>query len=421
MIITGRYYPFKTGAILLLFLFAKILTAQNLVPNGSFEENEKGKVTLWHQPSGEFYHYEQWLERKNKEILKNHVNGICLLDRSPSEFMAVELKHPLLEGKKYIVKMDVKIMFKDYDHDLGLMSSIDWLFLPEFVSVDPRKNIKGSPDISFDVSELISKKDFVTCRSEYIARGDEKILMIGKLKNIKGMEANFLYDSISQEYHSALAGVNFKRTNEVMNYGMTLMLVNKEKAMRKIKRYERKLYKSYKKEVDEIQALYVPALDSLKPFVHYVPGIGKDVRFYFDNVAIFPEDGDTTELDLTNNGEDFVIGEIYRFNNVVFDTDKDILKSQSFIELDNLVDILSRFPQYKVHLTGHTDSVNTDQYNLDLSLARANACRKYLIGKGVNAARITTEGKGENEPVVSNETEEGRAMNRRVEFILKVD
>jgi OOP family OmpA-OmpF porin len=65
---------------------------------------------------------------------------------------------------------------------------------------------------------------------------------------------------------------------------------------------------------------------------------------------------------------------------------------------------------------GHTDAVGTDQYNMRLSLRRANAVRDYLIAGGISASRIRAEGFGESQPVASNETAEGRAQNRRVEL-----
>ena len=71
-----------------------------------------------------------------------------------------------------------------------------------------------------------------------------------------------------------------------------------------------------------------------------------------------------------------------------------------------------------IHVVGHTDAVGTDEANQILSEGRANAVKADLVKRGIAAERITTEGKGEKEPVADNDTEEGRQLNRRVEFTI---
>jgi len=70
----------------------------------------------------------------------------------------------------------------------------------------------------------------------------------------------------------------------------------------------------------------------------------------------------------------------------------------------------------QVEISGHTDSVGSEEYNQALSLRRAQAVKNWLVQKGIAANRMKTVGKGENEPVASNDTAEGRAKNRRIEF-----
>ncbi|HEY0527743.1 MAG TPA: OmpA family protein [Gemmatimonadaceae bacterium] len=86
--------------------------------------------------------------------------------------------------------------------------------------------------------------------------------------------------------------------------------------------------------------------------------------------------------------------------------------------LQELANSLQKYPNSDILIVGHTDSVGTDAYNLDLSQRRAQAASAYLQSLGVPAARVRTEGKGEAEPVVSNDTEEGRQKNRRVEIAI---
>ncbi len=105
---------------------------------------------------------------------------------------------------------------------------------------------------------------------------------------------------------------------------------------------------------------------------------------------------------------------------VLFEFNRFFLKPESKEALDLVADILTKESDKRVHVIGYTDDVGSEAYNLRLSLQRAQSVADYLVYvKGIDPKRITIEGKGEAHPVASNETEEGRAQNRRVEIILK--
>ena len=105
--------------------------------------------------------------------------------------------------------------------------------------------------------------------------------------------------------------------------------------------------------------------------------------------------------------------------NITFDFAKHSLKSSSFTELDKVVAMLKKFPEYKITLVGHTDNIGNKSSNLTLSLNRAKSVKEYLVSKGISESRIAYEGKGSSAPVATNLTEEGRLTNRRVEFVLR--
>lgn len=114
------------------------------------------------------------------------------------------------------------------------------------------------------------------------------------------------------------------------------------------------------------------------------------------------------------------VGQIVRLNNVFFDFDKWDLRSESFIELNLVVKMLTENPAIEIELGAHTDSKGSDDYNIKLSHNRAKSVVDYIISKGIDPARVTWKGYGETVPVAANETDEGRQLNRRVEFkILK--
>lgn len=106
------------------------------------------------------------------------------------------------------------------------------------------------------------------------------------------------------------------------------------------------------------------------------------------------------------------------FDNLTFETNKDVINPTSFASLDELADVLKQEPTWTLKIVGHTDNVGADDFNLELSKKRADAVKKYLVPKGVAEINITTEGKGETIPIAPNETKEGREKNRRVEFVI---
>jgi OOP family OmpA-OmpF porin len=102
---------------------------------------------------------------------------------------------------------------------------------------------------------------------------------------------------------------------------------------------------------------------------------------------------------------------------VTFDNDSAKLRTQSYAILDSAVAALKELGDARFEVAGHTDSLSSDAYNLELSTRRANAVRDYLISKGISADRLTAKGYGEANPIADNGTAEGRAKNRRVEFV----
>jgi outer membrane protein OmpA-like peptidoglycan-associated protein len=116
------------------------------------------------------------------------------------------------------------------------------------------------------------------------------------------------------------------------------------------------------------------------------------------------------------------VGVTVRLNNIFFDFDKTTLRPESIPELDRVVQFMIENPLVKVEIGGHTDSMGTDEYNINLSQGRADAVVNYVIEHGVGFDRIIAKGYGENMPVDTNSTDEGRQTNRRVEFkILEIN
>lgn len=103
---------------------------------------------------------------------------------------------------------------------------------------------------------------------------------------------------------------------------------------------------------------------------------------------------------------------------VLFAFDKSDLSADAQASLDKLVIVLNNYPDTDIELQGHTDSKGTEAYNQTLSEKRATSVSGYLVGKGINSSRLTIKGFGETVPKYTNDTDEGRALNRRVEFLI---
>lgn len=112
-------------------------------------------------------------------------------------------------------------------------------------------------------------------------------------------------------------------------------------------------------------------------------------------------------------------GIILKFDSgILFDFDKSDLKPQAKTNIQKLVASLNENADTDILVIGHTDNVGRSEYNLGLSNRRAESVKSYAVSQGLSASRIKTQGKGASEPIASNETETGRAENRRVEIVI---
>ncbi len=137
--------------------------------------------------------------------------------------------------------------------------------------------------------------------------------------------------------------------------------------------------------------------------------------FYSDNVDLSANTG-YNEVVKDIQLKKIAVGSSVVLKNIFFDSGKSTLKPESEKELENLLKLLNEIPTLKIEISGHTDNVGSAAFNKNLSEKRAKAVVDYLVGKGINADRLTFMGYGFDQPKASNDTPEGRQENRRTEF-----
>lgn len=109
----------------------------------------------------------------------------------------------------------------------------------------------------------------------------------------------------------------------------------------------------------------------------------------------------------------------YNFSNIQFEFNSGVLKTASFAILDQAATEMKKDLSVKFILNGHSSAEGTEEHNMSLSVDRANSVKSYLVNAGIPDANFTIKGFGATQPMTSNDTEEGRVLNRRVEIKLK--
>lgn len=161
---------------------------------------------------------------------------------------------------------------------------------------------------------------------------------------------------------------------------------------------------------DDLSTLSVaPTEDSYNYAYYYVDDVLVKKIPPFRPVPVKPDDLTKQTLE---------VGKAIQLKHIYFEFDKDELMPRSYVELNKLLKIMRENPRLSIEIVGHTDAMGEDAYNLDLSRRRALAVEKFLLMNKVSKNRLRSHGEGESRPVATNDTDEGRAQNRRVEFVV---
>lgn len=411
----------KYFSLLLFTVLSNHLLAQNLIPNAAFEQNLHGKVLEWKQPLDDYYHYTLKVNETDSGTFYNAINGLCLLQPDPSEFMIAKLKRPLVKGQKYCASLNVYYN-TTFAGTVKNVRSIDVAFSDSNIQVWKRRILYKEPRLKFPFTNP-DGSFYQPSTIVFEAEGNEQYIILGKFHT---PDEKFL--QTMEERRTILWKELYYASDSIKKYYKTLIPVPSGNAISKkaIARETKQIADSTAK----LEALKMEDIRACSQYYHqkvnelenqpqdttiYHPPY--HVRLYFDNICVTPVLA-TGECICDNDQPAFQVGQTYRLNNILFDRNESTFKPESYKEMDNLKGILTRYPKMQIQLNGHTDSLNSEKYNLDLSNQRAKAVYDYLVKKGISPKRLKWKGYGESEPVTENTTDEGRAINRRVEFIV---
>lgn len=412
-------------------LFFGVLNAQNLIPNPGYEERQKdGTPKYWIQPKGDYYHYEHMLVDTNGNEISNYLHGLCTIMPLPSEYLCVKLKKPVVAGKLY--HFSIKTYVKDEVwNKIEKLGFFEVAVLPYYEKVSPvRIRIKATPLLQFSIdSNPDRERPFWQYHHlTFTANTSGDYLYIGRFHTDSTYS---LYDSLVSIKERLIKERDAQIIHLRDSFSQLKVeipeLGDSKKAIKKQKQLMLNFTNSTRKElnlmVSQVKTTTNSLLDSVNQI--YLDPFYFHVRLYYDDMCLAEVRNDNS-CDCRDTmyvyKPKFEVGKIYSLRNINFDLDKFVLLPQSYVELNNLFNILREYPKMQIKIMGHTDNQNSDAYNITLSNNRALACVKYLTKKGIDVKRLTWQGYGERVPITTNDTEAGRAANRRVEFlVLKVD
>jgi outer membrane protein OmpA-like peptidoglycan-associated protein len=171
--------------------------------------------------------------------------------------------------------------------------------------------------------------------------------------------------------------------------------------------------------VDKITGRYAVVIPVEKPNDDYILMVKKKDYAFTSNYFKAEEITKDKPIEVNFEVKPIEVGKTVKLNNIYFASNSAVFEKSSLVVLDNFLEFLNENPNIKIEIHGHTDNIGDDISNQILSEKRARAVADYLILQGLDKKRIVaTRGFGEKKPVASNDTEEGRSLNRRTEFVI---
>ena len=403
-------------------------SGQNLIPNPGFEDVLTPEEYNWVQPQGPYYHYERKSETGPKGAHSgSYVNGICMYAAEPNEYLHVKLKDTLTAGEKYIFTafarlMPAKAKYAESQEYIGVF------FGKRRLDTHIPGDMYLSPQLQLRLPKF-SRFDWFVLRDTITAAGGEEYLTLGYFPELhRRARDERASDNFMAEIEREYAAANRKIEPAAEDDKSWLYLPPDEQ-----KAYFKEKKKKDRKAERKRRRRKLPRVDCPKPatgstrngksgvLIEGMPERNNPfvVRYYFDDFCLARlVDGEAIcndDVEVVTR-EELKEGAVFSLQNVFFDLDKANLLEESEIQLDALRYLLEERPALEIEIRGHTDNQGSEEHNADLSERRAAAVVEWLISRGIESRRLSSQGFGATRPAASNADEAGRARNRRVEF-----
>ncbi len=372
-------------------LFSVITLAQNLVSNGSFEDKRGKRPTSrpWRFTNTvDFYANNRTLKPSGTEDWKipmprtgKGMVGIRVHSKY-REFLQIRLNEKLEEGKNYLFEMYVR----SAEHTTMYLKTMGASLYHRKPAYTSKINLYRYPaQITILEEEGITQTDsvpWVKIRGYYRAKGGEKYLSIGnftttRFKDKLTLKSFFSFFTFTYQAYYFIDDISLVETD---SDGIPLFMTN-----------------------DTV--IEPEAIDTLL--------LAQDSTFY--------ETPDSLDFDITDENYIYAIDANKKLilEKIRFEFGSDELLPYSYDELELVLEYLNANWAAKIEIVGHTDNVGSESANLKLSEKRAKSVYNYFIDNRIDKSRLVYKGKGESEPISSNEHSAGRNQNRRVEIILR--
>lgn len=391
---------------------ANFVQSQNLLPNGDFEHPFIAYDLQWKQPHGPYYHYYQDAQQSGAAFEGQFYNGLCIYNHQENEFLQARLSESLEAGKTYCIKTMARLMkIKSFNHELH--DKIGILFTETPFNVEEPYDHMYDPQTFWLIPDSVDRMDWMSLDTTYTADGGELYLTIGYFNRyFRDLEwSEKLKDETLEDFLGPEPAAKKESNIPPPDFS--------ERGKKKRKKKKRKKggdeWVDFRKQVmEEAHSLGEVIPKEVIPTESAGEGLFT-LRYYIDNVCVALEE-EGCDCSIAEPVVDLNKGSVVRMDNLLFETGEARLMKGSDYALEILTLILNENPDMKIAIHGHTDNVGSDEDNLQLSEARARAVFDYLIEAGVDSQRFMYEGFGSTRPVADNETDAGRALNRRVEF-----
>ncbi len=410
-------------AILMQCVFTSLFTAaQNLIPNPGFEDIFTQSEFQWVQPQGAYYHYERADSNAHAPARTGiYLNGLCMYPDEPNEYLHIKLLKPLKAGSTYRIETHARLM-RIKSHNAQKHSMIGVYFGYKRLDTHLPGDFSLQPQATFRLPKG-NRFEWFHVADTFVAKGGEQYITIGYFPETQRTEY------ISRKQDAFMENIEFR--NQASKAQSTedkswLYLPPDEQ-----KKYLKQLEKDNRKKgatgrqntapepIDTLRrppkpkdsATDITSILDLSP--HF------SVRYYFDDFCLTEiREGVDAKCSSETIDEVIEVGRSINLQNVFFETDKDELLDESVLQLNALKSLLQKYQGMRIEIQGYTDNRGSEAYNKDLSNRRARSVVRWLTTEGTEASRLTYRGYGPANPVATNDTDAGRALNRRVVFLI---